>query len=281
MGTHSYLTTITGRNFIRKQNSKVYIQCRFNTEVLTTNPTSHEAKPIWDTELAWEVESKVFSTSTFRVFHFNFPVFKALHYLKSQRATLKLMVHSIDGHNRRDTLGYVVLDLRAATQKADSVDKWYPLINSKVGGAFRPEIKLSFCLSLPSDRIPKEPVDYKSSRIKERVPRSIAGSREVYIKNHQVGFHPFLILRIFHPTLFYQMVTTKLKMDNLGGAWQLLSPLQKTWICFYLLPNQVPNFTFSCSFWRQSSRLTNFLICQILGFQRSHSWFTLWLPRVT
>lgn len=46
-----------------------------------------------------------------------------------------------------------MLDLRAASLKTNSSEKWYPLINSKIGGAFRPEIKLSFCLSPPSDSV--------------------------------------------------------------------------------------------------------------------------------
>jgi hypothetical protein len=68
-----------------------------------------------------------------------------------------------------------VLDLRAASVKTNSSDKWYPLINSKIGGAFRPEIKLSFCLSAPSDsveimapkRAPKQAPKMQTNAIKK------------------------------------------------------------------------------------------------------------------
>ncbi|KAJ2996883.1 hypothetical protein HDV02_006058 [Globomyces sp. JEL0801] len=111
--THTILVTVfEGRNFVKKPD-QVYIQCRFNNEILTTDPVLQSSSPIWDTELAWDIDHKLLS------------------YLRSQRATLKLVVYSINGTSQREPLGYVILDLRAATAGSPPhPDKWYPLINS-------------------------------------------------------------------------------------------------------------------------------------------------------
>eukprot|EP00842_Homolaphlyctis_polyrhiza_P004763 jgi/Hompol1/5288/HPOL_002649-RA len=123
--------TQTGRNFVRRPGAKVYLQCRFNNEILTTDPTDSTVAPIWDTELAWDIDSKL------------------LGFLRSQRAVLKLICFAIDAAGRRESLGYLMLDLRAATQGSPPFpEKWMPLVHSKATGstntAFRPEIKISF-----------------------------------------------------------------------------------------------------------------------------------------
>ncbi|KAI9204348.1 Cep120 protein-domain-containing protein [Polychytrium aggregatum] len=136
---HQYTVLVTlleGRYFPRNPNAKLYIQCRFNTEILTTDPVDHVASPTFDTELAWDLDTKVLS------------------FLRSQRATLKLMCYSVDVHNRRDAVGYIVLDLRAAAEAAKAIEKFYPLINPKQSGAFRPEIKLSFSISAKDEGLP-------------------------------------------------------------------------------------------------------------------------------
>lgn len=139
------VTVFEGRYFRKRSSSKLYVQCRFNNEILTTSPVDHEIGPIWDTELAWEIDNKV------------------LGFLRSQRASLKLICHSIDVNNRRDTLGYIVLDIRAGSHAIPAIEKWYPLINSKQSGAFRPEIKLSF--GITSVELPPvlKPLQTKSS----------------------------------------------------------------------------------------------------------------------
>ena len=91
------VTVYEGRHFKPLKDSLVYIQCRFNNEILTTDPVSLDKTPIWDTELAWvklvvtaqDIESKVLS------------------FLKSQRTCLKLIVFSIDSANQRNALGHV------------------------------------------------------------------------------------------------------------------------------------------------------------------------------
>ncbi|KAI9346396.1 Cep120 protein-domain-containing protein [Zopfochytrium polystomum] len=140
-----------GRNFPGNRATKVYLQCRFNNEILTTDPEPHTASPVWDTELAWDIAAK------------------PLGFLKSQRAKLKLVCYEIDAANRRAQVGYLMLDLRAASDaparwSADPrVDRdaawgWFPLINyAPRGGAaapFRPEIRLGFCV-VPKARPPQ------------------------------------------------------------------------------------------------------------------------------
>ncbi|KAJ8322706.1 hypothetical protein QVD99_007649 [Batrachochytrium dendrobatidis] len=129
-------TVFEGRNFTRQPGSKVYVQCRFNNEILTTDPADHLATPIWDTELAWDVDTKL------------------LGFLRSQRVSLKLICYSIDiKTNKRESLGYIMLDLRAAIQGPPPFpEKWFTLVNIKShpGGhnapasVFRPELKISF-----------------------------------------------------------------------------------------------------------------------------------------
>jgi hypothetical protein len=85
--------------------NKLYIQCRFNNEILTTDPVDYETDPIWDTELAWQLD------------------LKTLRYLRTQRAMLKLQCFSLDQYNQRELVGYLMLDLRQA-QDLPAKEKW-------------------------------------------------------------------------------------------------------------------------------------------------------------
>ncbi|KAJ3052425.1 hypothetical protein HK097_006298 [Rhizophlyctis rosea] len=130
---HTVLVTLyEGRYFVRRPGSKVYAQCRFNNEILTTDPVDHSTKPIWDTELAWDIDTKI------------------LGFLRSQRIRLKLLVFTIDGQNRREPVGYVMLDLRTADAEVPAQEKWFQLVNSNQTGPFKPELKLAFNVS-PKD----------------------------------------------------------------------------------------------------------------------------------
>ncbi|KAH6576847.1 hypothetical protein BASA62_001187 [Batrachochytrium salamandrivorans] len=90
-----------------------------------------------DTELAWDIDAKL------------------LGFLRSQRATLKLGCYCIDvASSKRESLGYIMLDLRAATQGPSPLPElWFPLVNARtharpasgtIATVFRPELKLSF-----------------------------------------------------------------------------------------------------------------------------------------
>ncbi|KAI8800201.1 Cep120 protein-domain-containing protein [Cladochytrium replicatum] len=124
------VTVLEGRHFAKRTNCKLYAQCRFNQEILTTDPVPHVQNPIFDTELAWNLSTR------------------ALHFLRSQRSSLKLTVHSIDPVSaRRETVGFVMLDLRAAKDSGGGGEKWWPLVNAKVAsGGLRPELKMEFAV---------------------------------------------------------------------------------------------------------------------------------------
>ena len=111
----------------------MYIQCRFNGEILSTDPVELVTSPIWDTELAWDIDAKI------------------LGFLRSQRASLKLVCFTLDHLNRREAVGYVMLDLRAASQEGPVPEKWSKLINTKLNATFKPEIKLAFSVSIKED----------------------------------------------------------------------------------------------------------------------------------
>jgi hypothetical protein len=68
---------------------------------------------------------------------------------------LKLKVYSIDQiENERIMLGYIILDLRSAIVSSDVNDeKWFKLINLQEHSPFKPEIKLSFCISLEKSTV--------------------------------------------------------------------------------------------------------------------------------
>ncbi|KAI9330751.1 Cep120 protein-domain-containing protein [Obelidium mucronatum] len=146
---------LLGRHFhpsgFNPSTSKLYIQCRFNNEILTTDPTPFSHDPVWDTDLAWEIQQK------------------PLAFLRTQRAKLKVVCFAIDAANKRVQVGYIMLDLRTASSVAspkwnsdpdiekDAAWAWYPLVNvstnskSTPASIFRPEIKLAFsvCPKLP------------------------------------------------------------------------------------------------------------------------------------
>ncbi|KAI8904739.1 Cep120 protein-domain-containing protein [Gorgonomyces haynaldii] len=129
-------SVIRGRNFNKKPDSKLYVQCRFNNEILVSDPVEHKPSPVWDTELAWDVQPKTLS------------------FLRSQRASLKLVCYALDIHNEREPLGYVMLDLRAAVQGSGPyAEKWYPLVNTHNTTAFRPELKMTFAVTNPRDTL--------------------------------------------------------------------------------------------------------------------------------
>lgn len=121
-----------GRNF-RREKAHIYLQCRFNAEILTTDPVEHLAQPVWDTAFSWTVSPKLLSQ------------------LRSQRTHLKLSCYSLNEDNSsREIIGYVMLDLRSPTQHV-----WLPLVNTR-NSAFRPEILVDFRISNPQDHVSLE-----------------------------------------------------------------------------------------------------------------------------
>ncbi|KAJ3396626.1 hypothetical protein HDU80_009890, partial [Chytriomyces hyalinus] len=144
------VTVREGRNFSPVRfdgggESRLYLQCRFNNEILTTDPVPFDEEPVWDTDLAWDISHK------------------PLAFLRTQRAKLKLVCYAIDALNRRVQVGYVMLDLRTAASAVSSdlnaplesgkenPSVWYPLLNVNTTkktpmSVFKPELKIAFVI---------------------------------------------------------------------------------------------------------------------------------------
>ncbi|CAG8469550.1 13244_t:CDS:2 [Ambispora leptoticha] len=137
------VTVIEGRYFPQSPTDKIFVECRFTDEILSTiSPDSSSMLrtdaveqlnfPIWDTELAWEVDQKT------------------LHNLRSQWAHLKLQCFSVGNSSRNELFGYAMLDIRTAADRPGK-DFWVSLINNSNNNntrtrGNRPEIKISFCI---------------------------------------------------------------------------------------------------------------------------------------
>jgi centrosomal protein CEP120 len=72
-------------------------------------------------------------------------------------------VYTIDAQKRRDALGYVMLDLRGASATVSGGEKWMHLVNSKISGPYKPELKVSFSVVTKgqdsvTQEVPKEQV---------------------------------------------------------------------------------------------------------------------------
>jgi hypothetical protein len=92
----------------------LYLQCRFQNEVLTTDPVPLDvtANPVWDTELAWQLDHRT------------------LKYLRSQRQMLKLQCFILDiESSKRHLVGYLMLDLRQAVLPSLARPQWYAKCN--------------------------------------------------------------------------------------------------------------------------------------------------------
>ncbi|CAG8660204.1 3057_t:CDS:2, partial [Cetraspora pellucida] len=141
------VTVIEGRYFTQKQNSKLYVECRFiddslslissdSNYILSTDTVEQTSFPIWNTELAWEVDQKT------------------LLILRSQWAHLKLQCFSVNSSDKSELIGYSMLDLRTASDRPGK-EKWISLLNPRVRG-LHPEINIGFCI-LPNMSPPSTP----------------------------------------------------------------------------------------------------------------------------
>ncbi|RHZ61173.1 hypothetical protein Glove_349g145 [Diversispora epigaea] len=140
------VTVICGRYFTHNPNAKLYIECRFTDEILSTiSPDSNSilstdkvdqvSLPVWDTELAWEVDHKT------------------LQILRSQWAQLKLQCFSVNHNEKVEIVGYCMLDLRGAAERPGK-EKWVTL--KQRGQGLSSEIKIEFCI-LPNLSPPSTP----------------------------------------------------------------------------------------------------------------------------
>ena len=75
-------------------------EARFDGELLATDPVTHVDGPDFTQELAWELNKK------------------NLHQHRLQRSSIKVLMYAVDTQSSmKESVGYVVLDLRSAQQK--------------------------------------------------------------------------------------------------------------------------------------------------------------------
>ncbi|XP_053557588.1 centrosomal protein of 120 kDa [Bombina bombina] len=140
-----------GRHFPKRSRHMLIVEAKFDGEQLSTDPVPHLDQPQFATELAWEIDRK------------------ALHQHRLQRTPIKLQCFALDTlTSAKESVGYVVLDLRTAQEKKQ-VPKWHLLLSSKYT-KFKPEIQVN--LSLEIDTKPTE----DGFKAKEAPPRSSKGS---------------------------------------------------------------------------------------------------------
>ncbi|KAG0061886.1 hypothetical protein BGZ89_011087 [Linnemannia elongata] len=136
----------TRRYFLRDPDCQLLVQCQFNDalfienpetnshsypEVLSTDPVEQTPYPIWDTELAWDLDAEV------------------LDILRIERASLKLNCFAVNQKtNEEESLGHIILDLSSAFEPDSTEERWKPLTGSNTAGfrGLQPELKIAFSI---------------------------------------------------------------------------------------------------------------------------------------
>ncbi|XP_063521241.1 centrosomal protein of 120 kDa isoform X1 [Pongo pygmaeus] len=140
------VSILEGRHFPKRPKHMLVVEAKFDGEQLATDPVDHTDQPEFATELAWEIDRK------------------ALHQHRLQRTPIKLQCFALDPiTSAKETIGYIVLDLRTA-QETKQAPKWYQLLSNKYT-KFKSEIQISIALETDT----KAPVD--SFKAKGAPPR--------------------------------------------------------------------------------------------------------------
>ncbi|KAM5300589.1 centrosomal protein of 120 kDa isoform 1-T1 [Ctenodactylus gundi] len=140
------VSILEGRHFPKRPKHMLVVEAKFDGEQLATDPVDHTDQPEFATELAWEIDRK------------------SLHQHRLQRTPIKLQCFALDPvSSAKETIGYIVLDLRTA-QETKQAPKWYQLLSNKYT-KFKSEIQISITLETDT----KAPVD--SFKAKEAPPR--------------------------------------------------------------------------------------------------------------
>ncbi|XP_063151353.1 centrosomal protein of 120 kDa [Candoia aspera] len=167
------VSILEGRYFPKRPKRMLVVEARFDGEHLATDPVEHTDQPEFATELAWELDRK------------------ALHQHRLQRTPIKLQCFALDSPSAlKETIGYIVLDLRTAQEKKQP-PKWYPLLSNRYT-KFKPELQLSLMLETDT----KASVDgFKAREAPPRelaVPLQIPGldpKNLVAVLNEEEGYH--------------------------------------------------------------------------------------------
>ncbi|XP_011819104.1 PREDICTED: centrosomal protein of 120 kDa isoform X1 [Colobus angolensis palliatus] len=164
---------LKSRHFPKRPKQMLVVEAKFDGEQLATDPVDHTDQPEFATELAWEIDRK------------------ALHQHRLQRTPIKLQCFALDPiTSAKETIGYIVLDLRTA-QETKQAPKWYQLLSNKYT-KFKSEIQISIALETDT----KAPVDnFKAKGAPPRdgkVPAILAGldPRDIVaVLNEEGGYH--------------------------------------------------------------------------------------------
>ncbi|XP_077200532.1 centrosomal protein of 120 kDa isoform X2 [Paroedura picta] len=223
------VSVLEGRYFPKRPKHKLVVEAKFDGEHLATDPVDHTDQPEFATELAWELDRK------------------ALHQHRLQRTPIKLQCFALDSlTTMKETVGYIVLDLRTAQEKKQP-PKWYPLLSNKYP-KFKSELQLSVTLETDT----KASVD--GFKAKEAPPRDITiplpgldSKNLVAVLNKEEGYHQIgpaeycrdyfiLSVTIAFATQLEQLIPTTVKL-----------PEQQPEFFFYysLLGNDVTNEPFT------------------------------------
>uniref|UniRef100_A0A8D2APX1 Centrosomal protein of 120 kDa n=1 Tax=Sciurus vulgaris TaxID=55149 RepID=A0A8D2APX1_SCIVU len=167
------VSILEGRHFPKRPKHMLVVEAKFDGEQLATDPVDHTDQPEFATELAWEIDRKV------------------LHQHRLQRTPIKLQCFALDPlSSAKETIGYIVLDLRTA-QETKQAPKWYQLLSNKYT-KFKSEIQISIALETDT----KAPVDsFKAKGAPPRygkVPPSLSGLDPkdiVAVLNEEGGYH--------------------------------------------------------------------------------------------
>uniref|UniRef100_H3CFR0 Centrosomal protein 120 n=1 Tax=Tetraodon nigroviridis TaxID=99883 RepID=H3CFR0_TETNG len=130
------LSILEGRNFPKSQRLSLVVQASFDGEHLATDPVEHREHPLFNTELAWELDRRT------------------LHQHRLQRTPIKLQCFAVESvTKKKENVGYIILDLRSV-QEGKQDPRWCPLLSSKYT-KLRPALLLSMVLE--NDNKPSEP----------------------------------------------------------------------------------------------------------------------------
>ncbi|XP_056393315.1 centrosomal protein of 120 kDa isoform X1 [Hyla sarda] len=222
------VSILEGRYFPKRSRHMLVVEAKFDGEQLSTDPVPHLEQPQFTTELAWELDRK------------------ALHQHRLQRTPIKLQCFAVDTlTSAKESVGYVVLDLRAAQEKKQA-PKWYSLLSSKYT-KFKPEVQLN--IALETDAKPAA----EAFKAKEAPPRSskVTGELDpkslVPILNEAEGYHQIgpveyckdyyvLSVTIAFATQLEQLISSTLRLPE---------PQPEFFFYYMLLGNDVTNEPFT------------------------------------
>nr|XP_004669248.1 centrosomal protein of 120 kDa isoform X2 [Jaculus jaculus] len=167
------VSILEGRHFPKRPKHMLVVEAKFDGEQLATDPVDHTDQPEFATELAWEIDRKV------------------LHQHRLQRTPIKIQCFAVDpSSSAKETIGYIVLDLRTA-QETKQAPKWYQVLSNKYT-KFKSEIQIGITLETDT-KAPPDTFKAKGAPPRDgQVPASLCGLDPkdiVAVLNEEGGYH--------------------------------------------------------------------------------------------